>query len=159
VPPFKVLNNSVLLDLTKKPPKSQRELLNRPGVSYRVARNFAGDIMKTIADARRQDPSVLEPSIRNSWRAPSRAAKIRLEMLKAWRIGKARELGLQVGVVFPANLLENLAAAPPENPEELGDLPGMRQWRVREFGEEILQLLQSQEAQDDTSTFTPHQVS
>jgi ribonuclease D len=159
VPPFKVLNNSVLLDLTKKPPKSQHELLSRPGVSYRVARRFAGDIMNTIAEAQRQNSSVLESSVRNGWRSPSRAAKIRLEALKAWRKDKAGELGLQVGVVFPANLLENLAAAPPEDPEELGNLPGMRQWRVREFGEEILQLLHDRETQIDPSDCTPHQVS
>jgi ribonuclease D len=149
VPPFKVMNNSVLMDLVRKPPQSQREFFNRPGVSYRVARRFSGDILDTIAEARRQNPSVLEASVRNSWKSLGRAAKIRLEALKVWRKEKARELDLQVGVVFPANLLENLAAAPPADPEGLEDLPGMRRWRIREFGDEILQLLRNQEAQFD----------
>ena len=49
-----------------------------------------------------------------------------------------------MGVVFPANLLENLAVNPPGSLEELASLPGMRHWRVREFGEEVLQLLHTQ---------------
>ena len=40
VPPFKVLNNSVLLDLVQRPPQSPREMFNRPGISNRVARKY-----------------------------------------------------------------------------------------------------------------------
>ncbi len=147
VPPFKVLNNSVLIDLVKHPPKTPRAMFNRPGISFRVARKFAVDVLNTIAEARRQDPSVLESPVRNSWKSPNRAARLRLEALKQWRLKKSADLNLNVGVVFPANLLENLAVAPPADPEGLTGLPGMRRWRVREFGEEILQLLRSEEIQ------------
>ena len=141
VPPFKVLNNSVLLDLTRKPPTSQAEMFKRPGISDRVARKYSAGILRTISEARRQDSSFPETPAANNWRAPDRPAKRRLEALKSWRQAKAKELNLPVGVVFPANLLENLAVAPPGNPEALASLPGMRRWRVREFGSEILQLL------------------
>jgi ribonuclease D len=147
VPPFKVMNNSVLLDLVRHPPQSARAMINRPGISYRVARKFALDIVNTIAEAGKQNPSILEAPARNNWKAPNRAARLRLEKLKQWRQGKSVELSLNVGVVFPANLLENLAVAPPADLEGLANLPGMRQWRVREFGEEILQLLCSEEFQ------------
>jgi hypothetical protein len=46
-----------------------------------------------------------------------------------------------VGVVFPANLLESLAEAPPESLEDFMNFPGMRRWRVEQFGREILQTL------------------
>jgi ribonuclease D len=147
VPPFKVLNNSVLLDLARRPPQSAREMFRRPGISYRVARKFSAEILRTIAEARRQDPSSLEAPVRNNWKQPSRAAKLRLEKLKLWRQAKARELGLHVGVVFPANLLENLAVAPPSDVEELASLPGMRRWRAQEFGQEVIHLLRNQEDQ------------
>ena len=145
VPPFKVLNNSVLLDLVRRPPQSAREMFKRPGVSYRVARKFSVEILRTIAEARRQDPLFLEAPVRNNWKQPGRTAKLRLEVLKSWRQAKAKELGLPVGVVFPANLLENLAIAPPCSVEDLASLPGMRRWRVQEFGQEIIQLLRNQE--------------
>ena len=144
VPPFKVMNNSVLLDLVHKTPQSPRDMFNRHGISNRVARKYAGEILQTIAEARRRDPSFLETPAHNNGKAPSRAAKRRLEALKAWRKAKAQQLGLHVGVVFPANLLENLAVNPPGSLEELSTLPGMRRWRIREFGEDVLQLLHTQ---------------
>ena len=149
VPPFKVLNNSVLLELVRHPPASPREMFNRPGISYRVARRFTADILRTIGDARRLDPSFMETPARNNWKPPSRAAKLRLEALKLWRQERARQLNLHVGVVFPANVLENLSVAPPATVEELANLPGMRQWRVREFGEEIIEVLQKEQAQSE----------
>ncbi len=74
-----------------------------------------------------------------------------LEALKQWRQKKSVDLNLNVGVVFPANLLENLAVVPPADVEALANLPGMRRWRAREFGEEILQILRSEVPQDGDS--------
>jgi ribonuclease D len=151
VPPFKVLNNSVLLDLVQRPPLSPEQLYNRRGVSIRVARKYAPRIVNLIAEARKQDVSVLETPPRNNWKSPGRAAKFRLEALRLWRNERAKELGLQVGVIFPASLLEHMAAAPPADLEALSCLPGMRQWRVREFGAELLQLLRNGDAQPASS--------
>jgi ribonuclease D len=149
VPPFKVLNNSTLMDLVRRPPQSPHEMFKRPGISYRVARKFSADILKTIAEARQQDPSVVESPTRGNWKPASRAVKLRLEMLKLWRKEKASELGLHVGVVFPANLLENLAVAPPVDAEALASMPGIRRWRAREFGDEILRVLHCRESKID----------
>jgi ribonuclease D len=147
VPPFKVLNNLVLIDLVHRPPQSAQEMFKRSGISYRVARKFGEEIIAILEEARHQDPAILQAPVRTNWKPPNRAAKQRLESLKVWREGKAKDLSLHVGVVFPANLLENLVMAPPINLEDFADIPGMRKWRVCEFGEEILQLLHLQESQ------------
>jgi ribonuclease D len=147
VPPFKVLNNSVLVDLVKQPPRSARDMFDRPGISYRVARKFAGEILQALEESRQFDPSELETPPRNNWKPPSRIARLRLESLKNWRQAKAKELNLHVGVVFPANLLENLAVIPPADLQELSEMPGMRRWRVREFGEQVLQLINDHNSQ------------
>ncbi len=141
VPPFKVINNAVLLDLAHKPPRSVRELFQRSGISRRVARKFAGEIFHTIEKARIQDASFLESPARNHWKPPMVQEKLRLERLKHWRQEKARELGLHVGVVFPGSFLETIAASPPNDTAALENIPGIRRWRVREFGEEILRIL------------------
>jgi ribonuclease D len=107
VPPFKVLNNSTLIDLVQRPPLSPEEMFSRRGISHRVARKHAASIIKIIAEARRQDPSVLAPPARNNWKSPGRAARLRLEALKTWRNEKAAALSLPVGVVFPGYLLES----------------------------------------------------
>jgi ribonuclease D len=152
VPPFKVMNNSVLLDLVKKPPKSPREMFDRPGISYRVARKFSGEILQTLEDSRQQDPTLPETPPRVNWKPPSRAVRLRMESLRNWRQIKSKELNLHIGVVFPANLLENLALTPPANLQEMSEMPGIRQWRVREFGEDLLQIVQNPDPQNvDTS--------
>jgi ribonuclease D len=101
-----------------------------------------------IAEARKLDVSILEAPPRNNWKSPGRAAKLLLDMLRLWRNAKAKELGLQIGVVFPASLLEHIAATPPADMGELAALPGMRQWRVQEFGAQLLQLLRNGESQE-----------
>lgn len=158
VPPFKVLNNSVLIDLVRRPPVSPREMFNRSGISYRVARRYASEVLQTIAQAQQLDPSFLEQPTRSNWKPPSRIVRLRLEALKIWRQEKAAELGLHVGVVFPANVLESLAMIAPQDDEGLAAVPGMRRWRTREFGEDLLRILRqppgsepSEPAQQDPS--------
>jgi ribonuclease D len=143
VPSFKVMNNSVLMDLTRRPPRSPGEMFKRSGISFRVARRFAKEICRTIGRARSEDPSFLALPVRNSNKPPSREAKARFEILRRWRRAKAEELQLHVGVIFPGTLLETLAASPPADLAELEGIAGMRQWRVREFGKEILRILRN----------------
>lgn len=142
VPAFKVLNTSVILDLSRHPPLSPRDMFQRAGISYRVARKYAGEIFRTIERARAEESDTVVLPAPKHWRAPSRETRQRLEALKRWRTDKARELKLPVGVVFPGNLLETLASFPPDDLVALEAVEGMRRWRVREFGEEILRLLQ-----------------
>jgi ribonuclease D len=142
-PPFKVMNNSVLVELARRPPRSAHEMFKRPGISYRVARKFASEILRTIEKARSQGTSALELPARPAWKPPSREARLRLENLKSWRQAKAKELNLHVGVIFPGNFLETLSAFPPSDIEAFAALPGMRQWRIREFGVEILDILRN----------------
>jgi ribonuclease D len=141
LPPFKVLNNPILLELARRPPRSPREMFRRPGISFRVARKFAIEIFRTIEKARSNDRDMAGSSQPRVWRAPPREAKLRLEELKLWRGEKSRALDLQVGVVFPGNLLEILAANPPADASDLEQIQGMRRWRIREFGDEIVQVL------------------
>ncbi len=143
VPPFKVLNNPVLIELSRKPPQSPRDMFHRAGISYRVARKYAGEVFRAIERARAEESEAVATPMPKLWRAPSRETRQRLEALKLWRVEKARTLELPVGVVFPGNLLETMASAPPADIFALQAVDGMRRWRVREFGEEILRILQS----------------
>jgi ribonuclease D len=143
LPPFKVITNSVLLEISRKPSASPQELAQRPGISQRIARKFADEIYQTVESARAQDPSSLIRPPQTPWKGPSMESRRRLERLKEWRQAKARELELSIGVVFPGNLLEILAASPAGSTRELEEFSGMRKWRAREFGAEILEILNS----------------
>jgi ribonuclease D len=143
LPPFKVINNPVLLDLAVRPPKSASEMFRRPGISQRVARRFAHEICRTIEKARSEDPSSLARTEPRPWTQPSRETKQRFESLRSWRRNKAAELHLDVGVLCPGNVLETLAANPPSDLAALEICDGLRRWRAREFGQEILEVLHS----------------
>jgi ribonuclease D len=149
VPPFKVMNNSVLLDLAQSPPRAARDLFHRAGISRRVARKFASEIYRTIEHARTQDPAFHEIPVRNHWKAPAVSERVRLENLKRWRQVKARELGIHVGVVFPGSFLETLAAYPPADLAGLERIPGIRRWRCAVFGNQILELLRTGRADSE----------
>lgn len=141
LPPFKVIQNSVLLDLARRPPASPAELFKRPGISLRIARNFAAEIYRTIRKARKESVPARAAGARNLHQRPGAEARELLERLKSWRSSRARELGLHVGVLFPGNLLEELAVSRPRDLAALEAMEGMRRWRAREFGSEILRIL------------------
>lgn len=141
VPPFKVLNNSVLVDLVKNPPGNAKEMFHRAGVSHRIARKYSGAILTTLQKSDKDSPIVESALPRGNNKSPNRESKRRIGALKKWRNAKSGELGLPVGVVFPANLLEILAEEVPATVEELDRIPGMRRWRIHEFGSEILMAL------------------
>jgi ribonuclease D len=143
LPPFKVLSNTVLIDLARNPPSYADELSRRPGISARVAARFSGEIFRVIRKARVEDTSDAKAQGHMVWRPHSQEAQSRLEKLKAWRHSKAKELNLHVGVVFPGSFLETLAGFPPPDAASLANMDGMRAWRAREFGSEILQTLGS----------------
>jgi len=150
-PSFKVLNNSALIDLARRPPRNAQELFKRPGVSFRVARKFGNEIIRVIEDAEHQDPAILQLPPRCTDKIPGRVARRLMEMLKAWRLEKSKEFNLPAGVIFPANLLENLAANPPEELNAFTRFSGIRRWRVRLFGQELLQLFQQQQSCEPTA--------
>ncbi len=143
LPPFKVLGNAVLIDLARNPPSQADQLSRRPGISARVASRFGGEICRTIRKAKVEDAVDSPVHGHAVWRPHAQDAQLRLEKLKAWRHAKAKELNLHVGVVFPGSLLEALAAFPPQDAAGLAGMDGMRAWRVKEFGSEILQILRS----------------
>jgi ribonuclease D len=141
VPPFKVMNNAVMVSLVQSPPASPRDMFRRPGISYRVARRFAGEICRAIEGAHKEDRAAEAAPARTGVRPPPREAKARLEKLKRWRRVKADELQLSVGVVFPGTLLETMAVIPPADLTSFQNIEGMRRWRAKEFGGDLLKIL------------------
>ncbi|HSW40267.1 MAG TPA: HRDC domain-containing protein, partial [Acidobacteriota bacterium] len=99
-------------------------------------------IIDTINDARVQEYPRINDVCRNNGKSPTREARDRLSMLKLWRRQKSEQLNLPIGVVFPANLLEILAAKPPADLAALAGVAGIRRWRVKEFGAEIMRAIQ-----------------
>ena len=140
-PPFMIVGNESLVALAGKRPKSLDEILAVPGCSQSVVRRAGAAILDAVArgegvpgdelPVRRQSP---RPSIPG-------AVRRRAEALRAWRAQAAKELELDPGVLFPQRLIDRLAADPPRDVDALQQVDGVRRWRARLFGRELLKAL------------------
>jgi ribonuclease D len=141
LPPFKVINNPVLLDLARRPPANLSEVLRRKGLPSRLQAKLAPKILEAVQKGLREKFIENSQGAREKRRPPTADYRRRLEQLKKWRVEKSRKLELAPGVLFPGFLLEWLAGYPVATLEDLRLNPEMRHWRVDLFGAELLQLM------------------
>ena len=65
------------------------------------------------------------------------------KILKEWRAGEAQLLGYPPYIIASNQLLANIAKTNPKNMEELSQLKGMGKRKIRDYGEEILLILEN----------------
>ena len=65
------------------------------------------------------------------------------KILKEWRAGEAQLLGYPPYIIASNQLLANIAKTNPKNMEELSQLKGMGKHKIRDYGEEILLILEN----------------
>jgi len=140
-PPFMIVGNESLVALAAKRPHSADDVLAVAGCSQSVVRRAGAAILDAVA--RGESVPEHELPIRRSMPRPavSAAARRRGEALRAWRARAALPLGLDPGVLFPQRLIDRLASEPPRDLAGLEQVEGVRRWRVRLFGNELLGAL------------------
>lgn len=136
-PGFRILGNEALLRLAEQRPRDAPALRAVPGVLPRLSRH-APDILAAV----RRGEEVPEAELPRIARSPRPvvpdAVLRRVERLKALRSRRAAELGVDVSVVLPQRLVDRLAEAAPRTAAELAAVEGLRRWRARAFGDDIL---------------------
>ena len=65
------------------------------------------------------------------------------KILKEWRAGEAQLLGYPPYIIASNQLLANIAKTNPKNMEELSQLKGMGKRKIKDYGEEILLILEN----------------
>ena len=65
------------------------------------------------------------------------------KILKEWRAGEAQLLGYPPYIIASNQLLANIAKTNPKNMEELSQLKGMGKRKIRDYGEEMLLILEN----------------
>jgi ribonuclease D len=139
-PPFKVLGNQPILEMSRRRPVTLRELSSVPGIGKGLIKSVGVDLIRLIEKALQLPESELPRyPARRSGRPGPDAVK-RLDALKAWRDKRAAGLKLDPSVLFTNAQLSAISAARPSNPEELGAMPGIRRWQREVFGEEVLSV-------------------
>ena len=65
------------------------------------------------------------------------------KILKEWRAGEAQLLGYPPYIIASNQLLANIAKTNPKSIEELSQLKGMGKRKIRDYGEELLLILEN----------------
>jgi ribonuclease D len=140
-PPFMIVGNESLVALAVKRPTSADEILAVPGCSQSVVRRAGAAILEAVARGEGVGADAL-PVRRPSPRpAISAAVRRRADALRAWRAKAAKEVALDPGVFFPQRVIDRLAADAPRDVAALEQVEGVRRWRVKLFGDDLLRVL------------------
>ncbi|MBW2272914.1 MAG: HRDC domain-containing protein [Deltaproteobacteria bacterium] len=145
-PPFKVLGNRTLLEITEAKPTKAEDLARIKGVSDLIIRRMGAEIIAAVKKGQKESHGPIPKSEGNGRRRMDRRADRRLTQLKHWRSGKASELKMDPGVLCPNAALESIAWRNPDSGADLEELPELKGWFVREFGDEVAAALGGPEA-------------
>ncbi len=135
-PRFKVLSNKVLLAIAQALPRHLEALRRLPGMSPGLVRRHGRALLQAVERGLKAPPRPVTQGPR-----PNEAYLARLEALRRWRQAKGRAMGVPSDVVLPREVLEDLAAHDPRDPQALAEVMATTPWRRAQFGAEILEIL------------------
>ncbi len=140
LPPFKVLQNETLLELARTQPETERALRAVRGVSTRLPRRTAQDLLAAIEQGRRAEPPA--PPSRNHFAPrPDEQVLARFDRLRAWRTRTAQSRGVEPDVVLTNQVLMAIAR---ENPAHLSSLAALNlfgPWKLQTYGAALLEVV------------------
>ena len=137
-PPFKVLSDKTLVTLARVAPSRLEDLEGVRGMTAGQVRRYGRGILHAVRCGRSAPPPARPPP------APPRPDEDTLtlyEALRHWRKQRARQRGVESGVIVPRATLWELARRAPTSPRELEKIPGLSPWKVQTYGEEILAVV------------------
>ncbi|HEX6926870.1 MAG TPA: ribonuclease D [Longimicrobiaceae bacterium] len=140
---FRVISNQALVELSLRPPTSQRELAEIKGVGggliERRGQEIVAAIRRGLELAEEELPRF--PPGRRWERDPE--VEARAERLRAARTRRAEDLDLDPGFLMPRAMLEEVARQNPASVAELQGIPEIRRWQVEALGDALLEALRS----------------
>jgi len=151
-PPFKVLGNRTLLEMSESHATDLDSLADIKGITDLILKRLGKDLVAAVKKGLRKPHGPipkLETTVR---RRMDRRSEKRLAALKDWRGPRSQALKLDPGVLCPNAALESIAADHPRTAEDMKAIPELKRWFVREFASEIIGVLERQSAEGESST-------
>jgi ribonuclease D len=138
-PPFKVLNNSVLVALSQQRPKTLAALAKIKGIPRYLSVKRRKRLLDVIAQAER-DPPPRKPAKSRNQRL-NQAVEQRYEILRSWRKRRCEARGVEPDVILSNHILHQLARRNPTSLKKLDALGVLSAWERQAYGKEIVALL------------------
>jgi len=138
LPPFKVLRNEPLLELAMKKPLRPEELETAKILSPKQIDRYGTRLLQEIHRAIAIPDENLPVYPREARPDLSSASRRRVKALKTWRDMRAKNLGMEPGILLNNALINGFALKNPRSIKEMEEIPGLKKWRQSHFGREIL---------------------
>ncbi len=140
-PPFKVVNDSVLIAMAQQQPQNLDGLRSIDGLSDLQVRRYGNALLNAL-DIGRVRPL---PPLPNGDSRPDhmleKPAVARFDALRRWRTETARARGVDPDIVLPNSTLLAIAQHNPATLEELSKVPDLGVWKTANYGPQILATL------------------
>jgi ribonuclease D len=141
-PPFKVMNDAVLLALSQRAPRSFAELGRISGLPRRMPSRERRALLGVVEQGL-DAPVPVRPRRDRRDRLDEKAIE-RYEALRKWRRERAEARGVEPDVILSNRILRDLALRNPNSPEQLSRIDVLNNWERQEYGREIVALLRRQ---------------
>ncbi|MGB5047805.1 MAG: HRDC domain-containing protein, partial [Caldilineaceae bacterium] len=139
-PPFKILGDTVLGEITQRKPTSLEELAQIRGFSDRSVKRFGREVLEAVRlGQQRPTPPFPEPTARPE-QLLSNAERARYDSLRQWRTTTANERGVDPDIVFNNDTLLQIATRQPATLEALQEIAAIGPWKARTYGPAVLAI-------------------
>jgi ribonuclease D len=138
VPPFRVVQDAVLLSLAESQPRTMRALEDLPGVPIAIVRRYSRGLLTCVERGISAPPPPLPRS-----RRPDEALVERYETLRRWRRQVAADRGVEPDVIVANAVLQSVAERQPRTLSDLQSLGVLGSWKLRSYGSDLLAALWS----------------
>jgi ribonuclease D len=137
-PPFRVVSDDALLEISQRQPKDRAELLKISGVTPGLAGRHGDALLQAVKDGLALGPL---PFQRRAPAVVDLEEEARFESLRAWRKVTADARGVEVEVIANNSVLKVLAKANPATIEAVGESGALDPVRLRRYGAALLEVL------------------
>jgi ribonuclease D len=140
-PPFKILSNLSLVRIARTQPRTLAELSALPGIGEWFVRRHGRDALRALERGQIRPQLRLPRPPRGASPLTDNAARERYAKLKEWRKQRAEARAVEADVIVSNDALMQLARAHPKSQAEIEEIAELGEWKAREYGEELLQVL------------------
>lgn len=136
-PPFKVLGDDALIQLSQQRPQHLADLTLSP----RQIESCGRAILTAVARGRNAVPPQPPVRLPNGNGRPDPTVQARFDRLRAWRTRRASERAVDADIVLANDALMTIARAAPATLESLSALGVMGPWKLQEYGSDLLRVV------------------
>ena len=141
-PLFRILGNHSLLELAEKKPVTSNQLEKTGALSVKQIGMYGREIIAAIKTAQKIPTKELPVYPRKKAPRVSLAVAGRVKVLRSWRDKQVKKLAIDPALICTKALITTIAIKRPLKMSELAEIKEVKNWQRKEFGREIIKVLQ-----------------